>query len=259
MDYGGVATSMWWIGNYEIKDNYYYNGLANERGSDGKLLNFGHAVCIIGGDDNYSAKNFYNSKLNIQPKGDGAFIVKNSWGNDEGKDGYYHVSYYDTQLARKTFTELNYCAGVTFTSVEDKSNYGKNYNYNPQGVTYWLDTYSNGKLATTVSYYSQWVASDDDNLKACGVYVNDACRCNIKVFVDDIYKGTKNNVVLPYAGFHTIQLSNIIPVKKGQKFRIEVTIISNTPVSLPCELSWRDLNENNPMDYDNAETHLKLK
>ena len=258
MDYGGVATSMWWIGNYEIKDNYYYNGLANERGSDGKLLNFGHAVCIIGWDDNYSAKNFYNSKLNIQPKGDGAFIVKNSWGNDEGKDGYYHVSYYDTQLARKTFTELNYCAGVTFTSVEDKTNYGKNYNYNPQGVTYWMPMKNavTNEYATTLSYYSQWVASDDDNLKACGVYVNDACRCNIKVFVDDIYKGTKNNVVLPYAGFHTIQLSNIIPVKKGQKFRIEVTIISNTPVRLPYELSWRDLNENNPMDYDNAHANI---
>ena len=107
-------------------------------------------------------------------------------------------------------------------------------------------------MATTVSYYSQWVASDDDNLKACGIYVNDACRCNVKVFVDGISKGTKNNVVLPYAGFHTIQLSNMVSVKKGQKFRIEVTIISNTPVKLPAEGSYTDINETYSKIYYNA-------
>ena len=108
------------------------------------------------------------------------------------------------------------------------------------------------KPATTVSYYSQWDATDDDNLKACGVYVNNACECSIKVFVDGVLKGTTNNVPLSYEGFHTIQLSNMVPVKKGQKFRIEVTINSKNPVRLPFELTWRDFNETYPNRYDNA-------
>ncbi len=55
-----------------------------------------HAVTIIGWDDNYSRSNF-----GITPPGDGAWIVKNSWGNRWGSQGgYYHVSYYDAHIAR---------------------------------------------------------------------------------------------------------------------------------------------------------------
>lgn len=57
---------------------------------------------------------------------------------------------------------------------------------------------------------------------------------------------------MPYAGFHTIQFSNLIPVKKGQKFRIEVSIKSESPVLLPAELSWTDLYYENPKNYNNA-------
>jgi C1A family cysteine protease len=44
-----------------------------------------HAVAIIGWDDNYSKTNF-----NSQPPGDGAFLVKNSWGAAWGKAGYFY-------------------------------------------------------------------------------------------------------------------------------------------------------------------------
>ena len=51
-----------------------------------------HAVCIVGWDDNYKAQNFwhevdenedgYTAKDTIPP-GDGAWLVKNSWGSEE--------------------------------------------------------------------------------------------------------------------------------------------------------------------------------
>ena len=244
-DYGAVATSLLWNSKFNYGSNYYcYNAnLANPEED-------GHAICIIGWDDSYKKTNFGS----VTPPKDGAFLIKNSWGDRAGDKGYYWVSYYDATLAKRPMTECDDCVGVVFTSVEDKTNYGKNYNYNPQGVTYWMDMINTNtnKSATTVSYYSQWVASDDDNLKACGVYVNNVCECSIKVFVDGVLKGTTNNVPLSYEGFHTIQLSNMVPVKKGQKFRIEVTINSKNSVRLPFELSWRDFNENNPNRYDNA-------
>ena len=77
-----------------------------------------HAVCIVGWDDSYSRENFNAGHL---PEGDGAWIVKNSWGseteyatredgtpigkrawgvrNGEGlATGYFYLSYYDKNL-----------------------------------------------------------------------------------------------------------------------------------------------------------------
>lgn len=52
-----------------------------------------HEVCIVGWDDTYSKKNFKKS-----PKGDGAWIIKNSWGEEWGNEGYFYLSYYDTSI-----------------------------------------------------------------------------------------------------------------------------------------------------------------
>ena len=52
-----------------------------------------HDVVIIGWDDDYPKENFP-----VQPEGDGAFICANSWGGAFGEQGYFYVSYYDTNI-----------------------------------------------------------------------------------------------------------------------------------------------------------------
>ena len=77
-----------------------------------------HVVCIVGWDDNYSASNF---NAEHRPPGNGAWLVKNSWGSEtdyrtladgfeEGKynwgivsedgrhTGYFWLSYYDKSI-----------------------------------------------------------------------------------------------------------------------------------------------------------------
>lgn len=50
-----------------------------------------HAVTIVGWDDTFSRYNF-----GVTPPGDGAWIIKNSWGqNWKYMGGYYYVSYHD--------------------------------------------------------------------------------------------------------------------------------------------------------------------
>ncbi len=55
-----------------------------------------HVVCVVGYDDTYSKDNFIEGH---KPPADGAFIVKNSWSDGWGLDGYFYLSYYDQSLA----------------------------------------------------------------------------------------------------------------------------------------------------------------
>lgn len=54
-----------------------------------------HAILIVGWDDNYSRDNFRD---NNKPKNDGAWLVKNSWGNYNDEGGYFWISYEDKTL-----------------------------------------------------------------------------------------------------------------------------------------------------------------
>ena len=57
-----------------------------------------HAVCIIGYDDTFPKEYFKDPNGTIG--GDGAWIIKNSWGTDwgSGGTGYFYLSYYDQSL-----------------------------------------------------------------------------------------------------------------------------------------------------------------
>ena len=54
----------------------------------------GHAVQIIGWDDNYAVENF---KKSFRPQNPGAWLIKNSWGTGTG-DGFLWISYEDKYL-----------------------------------------------------------------------------------------------------------------------------------------------------------------
>ena len=82
-NYGGITTIFSTGGENKKKYiNWTNNSLYNPEDISDSSLD--HAVCIIGWDDNYSKDNF---NTNYKPKNNGAWIVKNSWGNtvDIGK------------------------------------------------------------------------------------------------------------------------------------------------------------------------------
>jgi C1A family cysteine protease len=61
-----------------------------------------HAVTIVGYDDDFPAQDFGN----VQPNGNGAFLIQNSWGSGTGdgnwpygNNGYFWLSYYDPTIA----------------------------------------------------------------------------------------------------------------------------------------------------------------
>ena len=82
--HGGVAASIYWDDEYY---SYNYNSLYYPRNT---LSN--HAIMLVGWDDSFPSTSFNPA----QPKGNGAWLVRNSWGfNGYGRDGYFWLSYED--------------------------------------------------------------------------------------------------------------------------------------------------------------------
>lgn len=120
--YGGVATSFNSGNGYNSDFSAYYQG--NETTEFG-----GHAITIIGWDDNYSRSNFDPSS---QPPANGAWLVKNSWGDYVGEDGYLWISYYDRYLLDVETWGANYA----ITKARTNSGYDKLYQNEEYGATY---------------------------------------------------------------------------------------------------------------------------
>ena len=212
-NYGSVVTSLFWDTSFENKEKSNYICL-----HDYEKVKYAmwHAITIVGWDDNYSASNF-NKSLNEM--GDGAFIVKNSYGNNSKEGGYWYVSYYDKTLA---YSKISDFVGFAFTNVENVTNYGNNYYHNPLGITAWAGFSSN-----KITFANQWVAEKNETLKACGLYTRGPSICVIDVSINGIHVGDTTFANINYAGYHTIKLSNLINVTKGETFRIEVHLINN--------------------------------
>lgn len=97
----------------------YYNYLENPT--------IDHAIAVVGWDDNYSRDNFLSSN---KPNLNGAWLVKNSYGESAGNGGYYWISYEDNTLGCRSdynvissvepLSKNEYILSHDFTSFNNK-------------------------------------------------------------------------------------------------------------------------------------------
>lgn len=100
--HGGVESSLYTSMNEHDRSSIYYNNETYAYCYNGtKKPN--HDIVIIGWDDNYPKSNF-----SVDTEADGAFICMNSWGSGFGDEGFFYVSYYDTNIGvhNVVYTEL---------------------------------------------------------------------------------------------------------------------------------------------------------
>ena len=193
LKYGALAVSH----NADFNKTTYFNKSSSAQYYYGKPTS-NHRVCVVGWDDTYSRNNF----LKPAP-GDGAWIVKNSWGSDWGDGGYFYVSYYDTSFA---------------TCIESVGYIINNDSYNR---IYQIDVGGEIKLVNGYNYYYNVFTADEDELiAAVGTYFDKTGRnygFTISVNGVDVYS---QNGISEFGGYSTIKLNKYVQIKKGDVFQI---------------------------------------
>ena len=189
-----------------------------------------HEVALVGWDDGYAA-----SKFSTPPPGNGAFIVRNSWGSAWGIGGYFYISYYDARLS----------GGHVFRKPESATNYSQAYLYDPFG-----QTSSTGYGSATGWGANVFTASASESLRAVAINtatVNSSYEIYVYTGVTSspatgVLEGGSVNTTgsTPYAGYHTIPLTRPVALLAGQKFAVVVKFTTpgyNYPIPLESPFS----------------------
>ena len=208
LKYGSLDVSFFGQASYDDEVTYYNPKTCAQYADMPETAN--HEVSIIGWDDNFPKEKFLYT-----PPGNGAWIVKNSYGSDWGDNGIVYVSYYDKSLLKYAPGKVTDYAAIPI--IENTVPYNKNYQYD---IT-WLSNFekSNG----TISYMNVFESLDDDLIAGVGTYFNESgVNYKIEIYVNDELKLTQEGVS-PYVGYHTIKLDSYIPIKKGDVFKVKMT------------------------------------
>ena len=215
--YGAVGTSMHFDYDYLKSVSYYYNGVEDSN----------HAVAIVGWDDNYSRNNFRNA-----PMGDGAWIVRNSWGPSWGDNGYFYVSYYDSK-----FAEINEATSYTFI-LNDTVPLNRNYQYE---ITYTSQVTPDNE-SNEACYKNVFISQGDENLAAVSTYFIDGCDYNVSIYINNTFVTSKAGN--SDRGYYTIYLDNMVGLNKDDIVTVEFncTNFKNGVGVIPC--SDKSLNAN---------------
>ncbi|WP_407413824.1 C1 family peptidase [Methanobrevibacter sp.] len=224
IDYGGLSAEMKAFG----KAPYYNTKTSAQYYNDESDVKVNHIVTLVGWDDNYSKNNFL-----ITPPGDGAWIIKNSYGPDFGDGGFNYVSYYDVSLLSHEIV------GYIFENDEP---YDGNYQYDLGGE---IAFYNKGQLNIMKNTYS---ALEDTYISAFGSWFEKDKPFTYEIYVNDKLR-LSGSGKSSFEGYHTVLLPEYISIDKGDEFHI---ILNNT--QLPMLIDTRQyFEEGNSLVYQENE------
>ncbi len=212
--------------DYNSSDKYYNSETSTYYCYDSYAFS-DHCVAIVGWDDGFPKENC--TVNGYTPKEDGAWLFKNSWGTDQGNDGYMWISYEDKSL-------VNY--PILFYELTSSDTYTNTYQYDDMFKEYFLDDGTGNIMFVGGAYMANVFTAQKDNetLEAVSFYTsNDKLDYTVNVYTGVEGKETPANGTLKATvsgedltmGYHTIKLNEPVALEKGEKFSVVVNIKDN--------------------------------
>ena len=230
MEYGVVGVS------YYDADSYY-NSSHNAYYCQ-NAYTYNHGVTIVGWNDDFPASYF-----NTTPDGNGAWLIRNSWGGSGFSHyGYFWISYYD-----KTISDTAYV--FDFVSDENDEYYDNNYQYDGAACTYYYD------LGSSTIYEANVfdVNSNNEELKAVSFETGyPDLNYTVYVYTDltsstDPQSGTlvaTKSGTSSFEGIYTVPLDEAIDLGGVEDFSVVVEFMKagdyNPIVTFECDLTEED-------------------
>lgn len=227
MEYGAAGISYFYDADFDSYGNPYYDGDTVYYNPYYSSSN--HAVTVVGWDDNFprtAFKNTYDNWFWAQygwgydlPKKNGAWLIKNSWGEEYGDDGYFWISYEDKSIVNSTVFAYDF---------ENADNYDNNYQYDGSSGVRYMST--NGAAAV---YTADMGSSNYQTLDAVGVgFASTSNSYTVKIYKDlkDVTKPTSGTLITTqkgkssFEGYYTIELDEPVALEKGETFAVVIEL-----------------------------------
>ena len=242
--YGAIETSLYSQMEYVDSVSAYYSEENAAYYYDGEEVP-NHDVVVVGWDDNYPKENF--TKM---PDGDGAFICKNSWGEEFGEDGYFYVSYYDANICNKS---------VVYTRVDGADNYDKIYQSDLLG---WVGLMGFGKEE---AYFANVYETDEnEELAAVSFYATDK-NTEFEVYLVQNFQNTDSlkdrefivSGSMQYAGYYTVEFPEPVRLSDHSKYAVIVKI--KTPGAVhPIAIEYNVDERTENFDISDGQGYISL-
>lgn len=242
--YGAIETSLYSQMEYVDSVSQYYDATNASYYYDGEEVP-NHDVVVVGWDDNYPKE-----KFTIEPEGDGAFICKNSWGTEFGEDGYFYVSYYDTNICNKS---------VVYTRIGSADNYDKIYQSDLLG---WVGLMGFGKEE---AYFANvYTAGENEELAAISFYATGENTEFEVYFVknftgEDSLKDREFIVAgsTKHAGYYTVDFPTPMELSDHGKYAVIVKV--KTPGAVhPIAIEYNADERTENFDITDGEGYISL-
>jgi C1A family cysteine protease len=220
VDTGAVSVSVYW-------SNTYYNAAcAAYYMPPGTSSSSNHAVAVVGWDDAYPRDRFRTA-----PAGDGAWLVRNSWGPGWGAGGYFWASYYDGLIGTDPWA---------YVAAEPADNHDAVYQWDTLGL---VDSYSLG--GQTAWFANHFVAGGAERLTAVSFWALAPGTSYELWYGPGLARPVSGSMTrlatgsLTCAGYHTVNLTAPPSLPAGRQFVVAVKVTTpGTSYAIPIEMRW---------------------